>query len=184
MNKIILIGFRGSGKSTVGRHLAQKLGWEFRDADEEIEREQGRTIREIVKEQGWDYFRQLERLYLRGLLGKERLVCALGGGAVLHREEMEALQRESLIIWLKVPMKVIMERLKRDPKTESQRPPLTNLSWEKEIERLYAEREPLYRAFAHVTLYYSEAPVEKLVEKLWHMIKGRLGDEQYNCQRH
>lgn len=171
MKKILLIGFRGTGKTTLGMKIAKALGWEFIDADEELERNTGKSIREMVLERGWTYFRELEKEYLKSLLGKSKIVCALGGGAILHREEMESLKQESLVIGLKADLVDIKERLMRDPKTLSQRPSLTSLDWEREVETLYAERLPRYEELAHVMFNTSEMSTEELVSIVIELLK-------------
>jgi shikimate kinase len=150
MQRILLIGFRGAGKTTLGKALAEALNLAFIDADEEIEKREGRTIKEMVEKEGWSYFRHLEKVFLKELQEKKNIVCALGGGAVLHEEEMRALKQDSLIIWVFAELDEIKERLSRDFKTLSQRPALTELTWDEELELLYKEREPLYQKWAHL----------------------------------
>lgn len=175
MNKILLTGFRGSGKSTVGKALAEKLDWKFFDLDEEIERKEKKSISEIVRERGWDYFRAIERLFLEEISRLERVVCALGGGAVLHTEQMNSLKRNSVIIWLKPDLDTIKTRLLSDPKTVSQRPSLTNLDPISEIEKVYAEREPLYKAFADVIVEIKgDQSLESIVEQILVILSEHL----------
>jgi len=164
--KVLLIGFRGAGKTTLGEALAKELGLAFKDADLEIERKEGKTIREIVEKEGWSYFRDLEKAFLKELLKERELVCALGGGAVLHAEEMEALKKESLIIWVKAPLQVLYERILKDEKSHSQRPPLSCLDLKSEIEKVYQEREPLYKKYAHLEVDTSKFSVEELLRFL------------------
>jgi len=149
--KIVLIGYRATGKSTVGRLLAEKLGLEFLDLDEEIEARAGKSIAEIVAEGGWETFRKLERELLREMAQREGLVLALGGGAVMHEEEMEALSRGSFVVWLTASPETISWRLSADQKTASQRPSLTGKDVLAEIEEILEARTPLYRRFAHLT---------------------------------
>lgn len=176
-HKILLIGFRGVGKTTIGKKLAERLGLEFLDLDEEIEKREGRTIAEIVQKMGWGHFRELEKIALRSLFGRSNLVCALGGGAVLHSEEMKHLKDESTIVWLKTDLKTIEERLKGDPKTNSSRPKLTDLNLTEEIAKIYGEREPLYRQFSHLIVETShidniEHIVDLIVGKLYSLKKS------------
>ncbi|MFN3567398.1 MAG: shikimate kinase [Caldimicrobium sp.] len=179
MKKILLIGFRGSGKSTVGKQLAFALGVPFIDADEEIEKNIGKTIKEIVAEKGWEFFRKLEREFLKSLLSKDNLVCALGGGAVLHKEEMKELKKESLIIWLDADIEVIKRRLKKDEKTATQRPALTKMTWEEELESLYKEREPFYKNWADFQIDSSFENPEVLANKIINLIKEALYGKYY-----
>ena len=174
--KILLVGFRGAGKTTLGEELANKLGLPFLDADREIEKKEGRTIREMVEKEGWPYFRKLEKDFLRGLLSKDNLVCALGGGAVLHEEEMEALSRESFIIWVKASLDKIKERILKDKKTLTQRPSLTGLSFEEELEKVYKEREPLYKKWAHLEVDTTEDNLKLSVSRILNFLKGEERD--------
>lgn len=171
MKKILLIGFRGTGKSTIGKLLAFALGVPFVDADEEIEKKMGKTIKEIVEEKGWSYFRKLEKEFLKTLLSRENLVCALGGGAVLHEEEMKELKKECIIIWLDADVGEIKKRLKKDEKTSTQRPALTHMSWEEELERLYKERKPLYKKWADLSIECSYESPEVLAKKIMNLLK-------------
>ncbi|MFN4196604.1 MAG: shikimate kinase [Caldimicrobium sp.] len=171
MKKILLIGFRGTGKSSVGKQLAHALGVPFIDADEEIEKNMGKTIKELVREQGWEFFRKLEKEFLRKLLSRENLVCALGGGAVLHEEEMKELKKESLIIWLDADIEEIKRRLKKDKKTATQRPALTGMTWEEEIENLYKERKPLYKKWADFRIESSCKPPDVLANYIINLLK-------------
>ncbi len=164
--KILLIGFRGAGKTTLGRELAKRLKLPFIDADEEIEKEEGRSIKEIVEKEGWAYFRSLEKKFLQGLCGRENLVCALGGGAVLHEKEMEVLSKESIIIWVRAPLEKIKERILKDEKTALQRPPLTDLPFEEELEKLYQEREPLYIKWAQIEVDTTEGDLKDILDTI------------------
>ncbi|MEZ0344386.1 MAG: shikimate kinase [Caldimicrobium sp.] len=180
--KILFIGFRGVGKTTLGEELAKRLGLPFLDADTEIEKKEGRSIKEIVEKQGWAYFRKLEKDFLRGLFSMDNLVCALGGGAVLHEEEMEALSRESLIIWVKASLDKIKERILKDEKTLTQRPSLTGLGFEEELEKVYKERELLYKKWAHFEVDTTEDNLELAIFKILNFLKGEEGDGQYHCR--
>ena len=147
-SKVILIGFRATGKSTVGELLAERLGWSFVDLDGYLEKKLGKSIREVVEEGGWQAFREEERKAMREFAGKRNLVLSLGGGAVMHEAEMEALKEGALVVWLVASVETILERLSRDPRTATQRPALTEKAPEEEVRELLAAREPLYARFA------------------------------------
>lgn len=98
--KIVLTGYRATGKTSVGRILAERLFFSFLDTDREIEKQQGKSISEMVAEHGWNYFRAVERDFLSSLLSRENLVVAPGGGAILHREVWIKLMETSLVVWL------------------------------------------------------------------------------------
>lgn len=170
--RIILIGFRCSGKTTLGKLLSKRLNWHFIDTDEEIQKRQGKTIREIVEEKGWEYFRELEKEYMRTLLNFKQTVISLGGGAVLHHEELKKLKEGSFTVWLKASLSEILSRMKVDHKTTEQRPSLTGLSLEKELKKILKEREPLYHRFSDVSIDTDDKNLEMLVEEILREIKS------------
>jgi len=152
ISNIALIGFRATGKTTIGRALATRLGWAFVDMDEQLTATLGTDIQTWVRQHGWDAFRDAETLLLDELANGERQVVATGGGVILQPVNRERLRRCFLVVWLQASAATIEARLAQDPKTTSQRPPLTDLSWQDEITQLLAERTPLYAATAHMAL--------------------------------
>ena len=150
--KIILIGYRACGKTSVGRELAAALGWDFLDLDAEVVRRAGMPIAEMVASGGWELFRAREREQLAALIPRRRLVAATGGGAVLHDELWPELRRDSLVIWLTAEPATIAARLAADPATAGQRPALTDQGLLAEIATVLAQRHPLYQQAAHLTI--------------------------------
>jgi shikimate kinase len=144
---VMLIGYRGTGKSTVARLLAERLGWAWIDADDEIERRAGRTIREIFAIGGEVAFRGWESQVVEDLSRRRHSVVALGGGAVL-RHENRAWIREGWVVWLTAPAETVLARVAADPATASRRPNLTVSGGLAEIQQLLIVREPLYRECA------------------------------------
>ncbi|HEX7378207.1 MAG TPA: shikimate kinase [Pirellulales bacterium] len=142
---IVLIGYRGAGKSTVARHLALELAWDWVDADVEIELRAGKSIATIFADDGEACFRDWETSVLAELVTRERTVIAAGGGAVLREENRRLLKRCGQVIWLRAAPSTILSRMDADVTTASRRPRLTASSNEAEVPRLLAEREPLYR---------------------------------------
>ena len=118
---IVLIGYRGTGKSTVGKLLAMRLGRQFVSTDEEIIKRAKRTIPEIVAQEGWEYFRDLESEVCREFAGRDRLVIDTGGGAILRTQNVEALKKSGTLFWLTASVETITKRIGRD----NQRPSLT-----------------------------------------------------------
>ncbi len=169
--KIVLIGYRATGKTTVGKLLAQTLGLDFLDLDQYVESCAGKTISEIVTEGGWEAFRSLERQALKEMIGREQLVLALGGGAVMHEEELEALKQESLMVWLTASPETIAKRLMADQKTSSQRPSLTGGDPVSEIKEVLERRLPLYERFAHLVCVSEEKEPEEIVEEILSQLK-------------
>jgi shikimate kinase len=162
---ILLIGYRGSGKTSVGRKLADRLWYSFLDTDEMIVARAGKTIREIFEQDGEGAFRDLESQVLVECLGKEDHVISLGGGAVLREVNREAIKRIGCrVIYLKADPKVLFERIQRDTGTAANRPALTKLGGSiDEVEQLVAQREPLYREVATGELDVSNLSVEDAV---------------------
>src|SRR5688572_2187006 len=141
---IFLIGYRGTGKSTVARHLAERLGFDSIDADAEIERRAGKSIAAIFAEDGEAIFRDLESQLVAELCGFRRTVVALGGGAVLRESNRNAIRVAGPVVWLTAPVDVIVARLAADPATAGRRPNLTKFGGRDEVEALLAERTPVY----------------------------------------
>lgn len=142
---ITLVGYRATGKSTVARELAGRLGARSVDADAVIEQRAGCTIREIFANQGEPAFRSMEQVVLAELLGKHDLVIAAGGGAVLHEPTRRRMREAGEVVWLQASLETIVQRLAEDATTADRRPSLTALSLRDEVARLLAVREPLYR---------------------------------------
>jgi shikimate kinase len=146
---ITLIGVRGTGKTTVGRLLAQQLGWEFADADELIEATAGRSITDIFATEGEAGFRDREALAIGELCRRQRLVLATGGGVVIRQANRELLRTAGFVVWLTASPETCWARLQSDPTTSLRRPNLTATGGVEEIRGLLAHREPLYRELAH-----------------------------------
>jgi shikimate kinase len=148
--RLFLIGYRGTGKSTVGPLLAAALGWQFLDADEHVERLAGMTIAEIFAAEGEDGFRDLESAALAELCQGDGRVIATGGGVVLRPFNRELLSTAGYVAWLTAPPETVWQRTKSDPSTAARRPNLTTGGIE-EVANLMAARESLYRQTAHGT---------------------------------
>ena len=160
---IVLIGYRGTGKSTVGRLLAARLGREFVSTDAEIVKRAQRTIPEIVAQQGWDYFRDLESDICRELASRDQLVIDTGGGAILRAQNVEALKKDGTLFWLTASVETIAKRIGGD----NQRPSLTGTkSFVDEIQDVLRERTPKYRAVADHIIRTDDRSINQLVETL------------------
>ncbi|HKD38037.1 MAG TPA: shikimate kinase [Pirellulales bacterium] len=142
---IALIGYRGTGKTTIARQLALALGWDWIDADVEVELRAGKSIVEIFADDGEAAFRDIEAAVLGDLIGRKRTVIALGGGAVLRAENRQRLRRAGLVVWLQAEPETIAVRMAQDPTTASRRPDLTTAGGIVEIRKLLAERSGHYR---------------------------------------
>jgi shikimate kinase len=145
---IFLIGYRGTGKSTVARFIAAQLKWDSIDADDEIERRAGKSIADIFAAQGEKTFRAIEASVVADLAEGRKTVIALGGGAVLLTENRAAIRGKGPVIWLTANVDTIESRVAADATTAQRRPNLTVAGGRAEIEALLAEREPRYRECA------------------------------------
>jgi shikimate kinase len=145
---IFLIGYRGTGKTTVARELAARLGFRAVDSDEVVEEEAGKTIARIFAEDGEGAFRELEAKAVGGLSRERRVVVGLGGGAVLREENRRAIRAAGAVIWLQAGVDTILARVAADPATAARRPNLTTAGGQAEVEVLLAKRAPLYRECA------------------------------------
>ena len=145
---VFLIGYRGSGKSTIGRRLADRLWQTFLDSDELIVKNAGMTIREIFEKEGEAGFRDRESLIVRELAMLDDHVVALGGGAVLREENRTAIKAGNhKVIYLRCEPDELHRRIQADPATAANRPALSALGGGiEEIKAKLAEREPIYRA--------------------------------------
>ncbi len=171
---IILIGYRGSGKSTVGRGLAYRIRRRFVDTDDLIESKEGR-ISDIVKSRGWDYFRGIEKRIIGEISQKDNLVIALGGGAVLNIDNVEALKRNGLIIWLKADRDVLRKRMNGDSRTFASRPTLTGKGTIEELEEVMSFRNPFFFFFSKIQFDTSTLDVETVVESILAILKEKMG---------
>jgi shikimate kinase len=145
---IFLIGYRGSGKTSVARELAAQLGYDWIDADNVVEGEAGKTIATIFADGGEAAFRDWETRVVAALSRKRRAVVALGGGAVLRVENRRAICAAGPVVWLTASVDTILERVAADSTTSSRRPNLTTAGGRAEIEDLLAMRTPFYRQCA------------------------------------
>jgi shikimate kinase len=149
LNLLFLVGYRGSGKTTVGRALADRLGWAFLDADVVLEERAGKTIRDIFAADGEAAFRDLESTILADLVKRTNTIIATGGGVVLRETNRQLLAETGFVAWLTADPATLWARIQGDPTTAERRPALAGGGPE-EVERLLAVREPLYRSVADV----------------------------------
>lgn len=143
---IVLIGYRGAGKSVVGAELAERLGMDCVSMDARIVEKAGIKIPEIVEKYGWPTFRDMETDVAIELAGRERLVIDTGGGVIERDENMAALGKGACVVWLKASVDKIVERIA----SGTERPALTSgKSFTEEVAEVLARRIPKYEAAAH-----------------------------------
>lgn len=149
---IILIGYRGSGKTSVGRELAKLLNRPLFDSDRMVFAKTGRTVREIVEAGGWPAFREAEKSVIGELAALDQAVISLGGGAVLDADNVAALEERGTFVWLTADARTLATRLENEQDESGQRPSLTGAGALDEIDRVLAERLPVYEAVADLAV--------------------------------
>jgi shikimate kinase len=163
---LYLVGYRGSGKSSVGVMLAERLHRPFLDTDGWIENYSGRSIPEIFEQDGEQSFRDLETFALHQLPGSPPMVVSLGGGAVLRDANREILQRTGKIVWLRADPAVLAARIAADQARGARRPSLTGLDPVQEVEQVLSARESIYRDVADWELETSSQPPSELARAI------------------
>lgn len=159
---VFLIGMMGAGKTTVGRLLAQALGFEFVDADRELEARSGVLIATIFQVEGEEGFRKREAALLDELTQRPGIVLATGGGAVLSAETRRRLKDRGLVLYLRASAEEIHRRTRND----RSRPLLQTADPRMRIEELLEQRQPLYEETAHLTFQSAAANPRRLVRRL------------------
>ncbi len=163
MRNIVLMGFMGAGKTTVGKYLAKALKCEFIDTDEQIVKEQGRKIPDIFAEDGEAVFRDMETELLKRLQEKEdRFVLSIGGGMPVREENRELLRNLGKVVYLKTSKEEIIRRVSGD----TNRPLLQGGTLEEKVADLMNAREEIYMETAHVEVLTDDKRPEELVEKI------------------
>jgi shikimate kinase len=171
--KIVLIGSRGTGKTTVAQQLALALGYDWVDADVEIELRAGKSIAAIFADGGEPAFRQLESAVLADLLERDRLVLALGGGVIVKPENRTLLTATRPVIWLTGEPETLWPRIQGDATTAARRPALTVHHGLEEIRQLLATREPWYRACADTTVATDDKSPGTIVAEIVEYLRGQ-----------
>ncbi len=145
---LTLIGYRATGKTTLAKLVAERLGWDWADADVEIERRLGKPIQRIFAEQGEPAFREAEAQAIAELCRRDRVVLAVGGGAPMRADTRRLLRQRGKVVWLTARPQTILARMAADPTTPDRRPSLTGKTPLDEIVHLLAVREVAYREAA------------------------------------
>jgi len=163
MDNIVLIGFMGCGKTSVGQQLAQKLNFAFYDTDQMIEDESKRSISNIFATEGEEYFRRLETTTIKNLYGKmNHSVLSVGGGLPIREGNVELLRRLGHVVYLKTSMATIKKRLEGDTK----RPLLAGDDVDKKVENLLMIRTPIYELAAHSIVETDNKFFEDIIEEI------------------
>lgn len=168
---VVLVGFMGCGKSTLGRLLASRLEWTFVDTDRIIETTTGKSISDIFASDGESLFRKLESDALVSVCSGVRQVIATGGGAVIRPENLDAIREAGFVVWLTARADVIVSRTARRrgrrPLLETDEDPLVR------VHRFLGERGPLYRAIADGIVDTSDRPPRMMANELERLVRNR-----------
>jgi shikimate kinase len=162
-SSVALIGFMGTGKTTIGKLLAKRLSKQFIELDVEIEKKTGRKISDIFRENGEEYFRCLEIEVIKEIAGRKNLVIACGGGIVLKQENIFRLKQECVIVCLSAATDVILQRVSGD---KNVRPLLAVDDRENRIKELLEHRQLLYDEAADITIDTSEIDAPGVLKKI------------------
>lgn len=169
---LVLIGYRGTGKTTIARALAERLAMRAISLDEEIVARAGRSIPEIVEAQGWEGFRDLESEVVRDAAARDGCVLDTGGGVILRPGNVERLRRNGVLFWLRAEVADIVARIGGD----DQRPSLTGAkSFTEEVGEVLAARRPLYEAAADEVIDTSALSIDEAVERIARRFRERAG---------
>lgn len=161
---VVLIGYRGSGKSSVARELARRLRWIHVDTDEHIASTAQRSIRDIFDQLGETAFRRFEHDAIVTIGRGTGQVISVGGGGVLSEANRDALRSAGLCVWLTAPPEALHRRMLADPHNQATRPALTDRDALDEVRHLLHEREPLYAALADYVIETAERSVMQVTD--------------------
>ena len=171
MKNIILIGYRCTGKTSVGKKLSERLVLPFSDTDDLIVERAGMSIRKIVEKGGWDLFHQKEKEAIKGLSSMQDSILATGGGVFENQENRETLKRNGFFVWLTADVKTIMERMLADQNSGSRRPSLSDDELYTETTTILKKREPTYRELADFTVGTSGKRIEDIVNDILNFLE-------------
>jgi shikimate kinase len=163
---IVFIGYRGTGKTAVGKALSRRLGRPFYDADTYLEEKAGRTISDMVAAEGWPFFRAREKEVIREISAMEHCVIATGGGAVMDKENVARLRDRGALVLLTADTDTMIQRIQADESSPQQRPKLLKGDIYEETERLLKERMPVYMAVADFSLDTSNLAIHEVVDQI------------------
>ena len=168
MRNVVLVGPMGAGKSTIGRLVAEELGYRFLDCDNLIEERSGASISWIFDVEGEAGFRARETALIRDLVSESGVVLATGGGAVLSPENRRMLASIGTVVYLDTPVREQLARTRRDRK----RPLLQNGNREQILKDLFAHRDPLYREIADIVIRTERKGSRGVVQEILSHVRG------------
>lgn len=173
---IYLVGFRASGKTTLGKYISTSYGLRFLDTDHRLQKQAGMSIESMVALHGWDYFRDMEEEILADTTFLKTAVVATGGGIILRQTNRDILKDDKcLTVYLKADPDLVLGRLNADPHP-GQRPPLSTGSLEEEISATLVYRHPLYQECADLVMDAGQE-MERLAARVMQLFASRYGED-------
>jgi shikimate kinase len=163
---IVLIGYRGTGKTSVGMALSERLGKAFCDTDDYIEANLKMPISDMVEREGWSFFRAKEKEAIQEVSRFKDCVIAAGGGAVLDAENVENLKKNGVVVLLEATTQTILERMRLDKRTEQQRPSLTGKDPYEEIEEVLEFRRPIYLSAMDFSVDTTSKSIDQVLDEV------------------
>ena len=173
---IFLIGYRCTGKTTIGKSIAAAIDWSVVDADTMLVGECGKPIKEIVDTEGWEAFRRMERSTLKQICTEDRQVVATGGGVVLDKANIKAMKTSGMVIWLGATAETIQKRMLQDKNTGNFRPALTDKGRMEEIEDMLLKRNPYYESACDFSIHTDDVPVNEISAIIIQRLKDKIGE--------
>ncbi len=176
-DNLVLIGYRGCGKTTVGRLVAEIAGLPFVDTDQLITEQAGMSIARLFETEGEQGFRRREAEVIGQVADFGPSIISAGGGAVLSEDNMQRLKTRGHIVWLTCPALVLHERISLDESSAASRPALSDARGIDEVRSILADREPLYRRWADVEFSSHDRPVQSVAEAVCNWYQDRRGGD-------
>ena len=161
--RIVLIGFRGTGKSTIGALLARSLNWKLISTDTLIEKHHQMEIKDIVAKYGWKEFRRMEHSVIKTISARMNSVVDCGGGVTENPENLNLLRPGSLIVWVDADIEEIRKRLKKDGEL---RPLLSEAEFDIDLHKNYQRRRPVYQSYARMQVNSSTMSPAEICERI------------------
>lgn len=169
---VVLVGYRGTGKSAVGRAVAKRLGLHMVSLDAELQRQAGQSIPEIVQQVGWPGFRDLEQEIVATFAARDGQVIDCGGGVIERDANFAPLRAAGLVVWLRASTATIVSRIQGD----TQRPSLTGeKSFTDEVDEVLQRRTPLYRRIAHLTVDTDGRTISDIAAEIVQRVQADAG---------
>lgn len=163
---LFLIGYRCSGKTTIGKSIVRTIDWSFVDSDLLVIKESKKSIKDIIETEGWDAFRRMERSAIKQICADDRQVVATGGGVVLDEANIQAIKTSGMVVWLDASAQTIQQRMLQDKNTGNFRPALTDKGRLEEIEDMLLQRRPYYESASDFIIQTDNVPVNEIAQTI------------------